>query len=164
MPRPCRRLLAVSHDYSYSGAPIALYRALPGAGDWEVLVASPFDGPLRAGYRRAGIRADVAPGLRGGGDVAAELLRSADVLLANRLLSCAAVRAAHRLGKPALLYVHEAQMGAAWARAVPEMADALALADCVIYPARFLVELYARYRRGGPTSWWSPRGTRWRRG
>jgi len=142
MPRPCRRLLAVSHDYSYSGAPIALYRALPGAGDWEVLVASPFDGPLRAGYRRAGIRADVAPGLRGG----------------------AAVRAAHRLGKPALLYVHEAQMGAAWARAVPEMADALALADCVIYPARFLVELYARYRRGGPTSWWSPRGTRWRRG
>ena len=92
------RLLAVTHEYSASGAPVALRNALTGlTARYEIEVAGPNDGPLRAHYASAGIRAVVVPGMLEDARVCAELVAPHDLLLANTIVRYASVRAANAL-------------------------------------------------------------------
>jgi O-antigen biosynthesis protein len=146
------RLLAVTHEYSVSGAPIALYQGLAGLGSrYAIEVAGPQDGPLRARYAAAGMAATVVPGLLDDTGVAARLLARHDLLLANTILGHGPVRAAHGLGKPALWYLHEAHVGVHLMRHYPGIGEAFPLAGCVAYPALFCRALYAAARGAART-------------
>src|SRR3989442_1079812 len=67
------RLLAITHDYSATGAPIVLFNILTGlTAEYEILVAGQGDGPLRARYSAAGIAAVVQPNLLNDANLSAQ--------------------------------------------------------------------------------------------
>ena len=142
MTRP--RLLVVSHDYSLTGAPIALFNALPGLkGSYDIQVVSQQDGPLRENLINCGIPAQLVPDVLSNAQVAAGLLASFDLLLTNTLLSCVPIYAAHHHNKPSLWYIHEGKVGfQLMERCKPVMAGAFPLVRRVVVPCRFSRELY----------------------
>jgi glycosyltransferase involved in cell wall biosynthesis len=143
MTRP--RLLAVSHDFSLTGAPIALFNVLSGLkSDFDILVVSHSDGPLRAELQSAGINAQVAPNILGDLNVSAALLPSFDVLFANTLNTCVSIHAAHRLGKPSLWYIHEGHFGLHFLETYkPVMPAAFQVVSRVVLLCQFSRDLYA---------------------
>jgi glycosyltransferase involved in cell wall biosynthesis len=143
-----KRLLAISHDFSASGAPIALFNVLEGLkDDYDVLVAAGGDGPLRQDYLSSGILAVVIPNLLTDENINGNLLLSFDAVLANTLLSCMSIRAASHLKKPSVWYVHEGHFGLQFVQRHPPTLAALPLATCVVYPAKFTHDLYYPWRR-----------------
>jgi glycosyltransferase involved in cell wall biosynthesis len=139
-----RRVLVISHEYSLSGAPIALFHLLTRlSGRVDFLVASPSDGPLGAAFLERGINALVVPNILNDESISSKLLDSYDALLANTLLSYTPIHAAAKAEKPALWFIHEGQVGHKFLEATPKMAAALPLASQVVVPCRFSRDLYA---------------------
>jgi len=58
------RLLAISHDYSLSGASISFFHLISElAAQYDITVASEVDGPLRKQFTDRGLGGMVIPGL-----------------------------------------------------------------------------------------------------
>ena len=109
MPRP--RLLAITHDYTRTGAPILLFNLVTALAErFDLLVASPAPGPLQQDYFAARLHAIVVPELLNNVVMAAGLMTSFDVLLANTMLGFVPIHAARRVNKPSLWYLHESQL------------------------------------------------------
>src|SRR3954467_7651753 len=90
MKRP--RILIVSHEFSLSGAPIALLNLATGLLDrFELRVVAPFDGPLRDEFLARRINACVVPGLLQDPRLIYSLMLSHDILLANTILAHAGI-------------------------------------------------------------------------
>jgi len=160
------RLLLVTHNLQFEGAPILLfeqarhYAAQPGV---VVRVASMADGPLRDRYAAQGIPVEVwdaAPLLTAGNpeQFTAALQAFAtthasgdtDLIVGNTLLCFWAVHLAARLGKPSLLYVYESStIEKLFARAaIPPLLRApaeaaLRNATRVVFSARATLEVFA---------------------
>lgn len=137
MSRP--RLLAVSHDFSLTGAPIALFHlVLELTRDFEVLVVGPVDGPLREKYIDHNIHALCVRNLSADINVSADLLRSFDAVLCNTIISFLPIHAAHHLQKPSIWYLHEAQAANHFVRQVGQpMVTAFSLATSVVVICEF---------------------------
>jgi len=141
MPHP--RLLAVSHDYSLTGAPIALLNLLAGlTSQFDILVASPCDGPLRQHFLAHRIHAIVVPNLFHDVNVAAALLLSYDAVLANTLLSPLPIHAAYQIRKPSFWYLHEGHAANYLCQRFPGISSAFPLATCIVVPCKFSQNLY----------------------
>jgi O-antigen biosynthesis protein len=145
MNRP--RLLVLSHDYTLTGAPIALFTLCSGLTDqFDLLVASPIDGPLRHQFAARGIHALVLPDILSKPDITEHLMLSFDAVLANTILSYAAVHAAARHGKPSVWYLHEGHAWTPFFAEYPQAATAMRRAAALVVPCRFSAELYRPWR------------------
>jgi glycosyltransferase involved in cell wall biosynthesis len=142
-----RRLLAITHEFSASGAPMVLLDMLIGvAADYDISLIGPEDGPLRKVFLAAGINAQVIPNSLFDPNILSRLLLSCDLLLANTVQGFVAVHAARRFQKPSLWYVHEGQVGVQFAKLSPLIPAAFSVADCVGYAGAFQQSLYAPWR------------------
>lgn len=117
------RVLVVTHNLNFEGAPWFIFehaRHLSRQPGVSVRVVSPQDGPMRATFAAAGLPVevlDVSAALQAADPAtfAAALTTATaglpwnetDLLIANTMVSFWAIHAAHRAGKPTLLYVHE---------------------------------------------------------
>lgn len=121
-PRPLR-VTVVTHNLNFEGAPwfiFELARFLAAQSEIGLTVISPQEGPLRSAFTQAGMTVSVvdASGVleaTTAGEAENQLGQiarlpawsQADLVIANTMVSFWAVLAAHRAGKPAMLYVHE---------------------------------------------------------
>jgi glycosyltransferase involved in cell wall biosynthesis len=140
------RVLFVSHETTLSGAPIQLVHLagwLQNAG-WNILVATPDQGPISDMLATAGVPTIVEPTLLS--DLTHAWLRERcaefDVVVANTIASWPAIRAAHLEEKPALWYLHETLVAVRLIRAIPEMASALTMVDLLVTPTRQTARIY----------------------
>jgi glycosyltransferase involved in cell wall biosynthesis len=140
------RVLFVSHETTLSGAPIQLVHLagwLQNAG-WNILVATPDQGPISDMLATAGVPTIVEPTLLS--DLTHAWLRERcaefDVVVANTIASWPAIRAAHLEKKSALWYLHETLVAVRLIRAIPEMASALTMADLLVTPTRQTARIY----------------------
>lgn len=116
------RILAVTHNLNFEGAPrlllelLSFHRREAGA---TVQVLSPREGPMRALFEAAGMSVrvvDIGPALRASGaeefhsalpSAAAVDWSDVDLVVANTLVAFWAVHLASAARKPSLFYVHE---------------------------------------------------------
>jgi glycosyltransferase involved in cell wall biosynthesis len=146
MPHP-PRLLVISHDYSLTGAPIALLNLVTGLPThFDILVASPFDGPLRQHFLARQIHAIVAPNLHQDINIAGALLLSYDAVFANTIVSFLPIHAAHQLHKPSLWYLHEGQAAGYFCKTFPGIVPAFGLATRIVVPCKFSQSFYHAVR------------------
>ncbi|MEN3371368.1 MAG: hypothetical protein V7609_3511 [Verrucomicrobiota bacterium] len=140
------RVLFVSHETTLSGAPIQLVHLaswLHHAG-WNICVVAPDEGPITEMLEAAGVATVVEPTLLT--DLAhirlRALCRDFDVTVANTIASWPAIRAAHLEDRPALWYLHETLVAVRLLRAIPEMGEALRMADLLVTPTRQTARIY----------------------
>lgn len=155
-PQP-RRLLLITHNLNREGAPLwflELARHLVHNDGHQVLLLSPQDGSLRAGFEALGAEVrlvDATPFLQavdasGVPPAAAALAASLDwsgidLVIANTVVAFWGVAVAHAARKRALLYIHESTTPAAFFRTgygagvVPAVGAALRAADAVSFIA-----------------------------
>jgi glycosyltransferase involved in cell wall biosynthesis len=109
----------VTHNLNFEGAPLFLFElachlaAQPG---WQVRLVSAQEGPLRTRCAANGLPVTIVAPPAGGeaehGEALAALAEAAvwtnaDIIIANTILTCWAIRLARLIGKPNLLYIHE---------------------------------------------------------
>lgn len=138
----------VSHDLSRSGAPqmmALLARYLLSEG-FDVLVLAPKEGPLRTTYEKAGIPVQILPRLLEDVRVAAHALAARpSVVVANTILSWQAVHVAKAFNLPSVLWMHESTYGLNFVQQHRSLADTLAIAERVVFPAAATAALYESY-------------------
>ncbi|RXK55445.1 glycosyltransferase [Oleiharenicola lentus] len=151
--RPLRVTL-VSHNLNFEGAPLFLLEyarylaTLPG---WQVRVVSPSEGPLRAAFAALGVAVTLADPSESS-DASPEW-QQADVIVANTLVATWAVHLAHRIGKPAILYVHESVNARRFFAlqldrpAIERVEQAFALASRVVFIADAARRVHAALER-----------------
>jgi glycosyltransferase involved in cell wall biosynthesis len=143
--RASPRVLLATHDLSLSGAPMMLFvlaRALRARG-YAVTVGSLADGPLRAVFEAAGFDLLVRPELMTE-DGIAELGERAGIVVANTIHAWYLVHCARSLLRPCVFWIHESAYGERLAGRRKVVAQALRVADAVVFPAAATA---ARYRR-----------------
>src|SRR5436190_7773458 len=140
------RILFVSHETTLSGAPIQLVHLAGWLRErgWNMLVATPDNGPISEMLMARGVPTIVEPTLLtdlNHGWIR-ERCREFDVVVANTIASWPAIRAARFEGKPTLWYLHETLVAVRLIRAIPEMASALTMADLLVTPTRQTARIY----------------------
>ncbi|MEY2497997.1 MAG: hypothetical protein QOD12_1553 [Verrucomicrobiota bacterium] len=140
------RVLFVSHETTLTGAPIQLLhlvRRLHQEG-WNLLVAAPESGPISDLLTADGVPLVIHPGLleEEGHPKLRELAAQHDVVVANTIISWAAVRAAHLEGKPVIWYLHETLVAVRLIRQIPEMEPTLELATLLVTPTRQTARIF----------------------
>jgi glycosyltransferase involved in cell wall biosynthesis len=143
------RLLAISHEYTLTGAPVCLLHALRRlSGDFDILVASHTDGPLRRHFIESGFHTIVVPNLNRDANYAASLLLSYDAVFANTVIAFPAIHAAHHMKKPSFWYLHEALIVNSYIQMFGQpLVDAFSLASRLLVPCEFSRKLYAPVRQ-----------------
>ena len=140
------RVLFVSHETTLSGAPIQLVHLAGWLQErgWNILVATPDNGPLSEMLSARGVPTVVEPTLLT--DLTHAWLRERchefDLVVANTIASWPAIRAARFEGTPTLWYLHETLVAVRLIRAIPEMASALTMADLLVTPTRQTARIY----------------------
>ncbi len=134
------KVLFVSHETTLTGAPIELLhlvRWLQKEG-WDLLVATPESGPISDLLAADGIPLVIHPGLllEPGHAKLRELAAQCDIVVANTIISWAAVRAAHLEGKRVIWYLHETLVAVRLIRQIPEIGPTLELATLIVTPTR----------------------------
>ena len=139
-----RKLLVATHEYTLSGAPIALFNLIRGlAPHLDITIVGREDGPLRQRFQAMRIDAMVVPEFQG----LENHLAGFDAVLANSLVSHRAVHAAQKMHKFCIWYVHEGTVcNQLFADLGPDAPAALALASRVVVPCQFSRRLYAPLR------------------
>lgn len=112
--RTGKRLLVVTHDLSWTGAPVVLSEAcinvLKPAG-YEMLVLSLKNGPLAEKFRENGISVMVAPEVAlQDSDLLLSLVQPFDAVLVNTIVPYAAIHLLNALKKPVLWWLHESEL------------------------------------------------------
>jgi len=146
-----KRLLLVSHELSFSGAPLVMYmlgRYLQRQG-YTVAVLATAEGPLRERYSQAGMQVFVEPTLEQDARVATALLADYGATIVNTILNWRSVYAARAAGRPCIWWVHESQFGQGLAQRYQRVAGALALADAVMFPSKATADLYRAFAPDG---------------
>ncbi|MGI8481292.1 MAG: glycosyltransferase, partial [Chthoniobacterales bacterium] len=140
------RILFVSHETTLSGAPMQLLHFLPWLRDrgWEIALAAPEPGPISELLQAQGVPVVIDGTLFT--DPARvrlqEICAGFDLVVANTIVSWAAVRVAHRLHKPVIWYLHETLVAVRLMREIPEIRPTLLMADLLITPTQRTAEIY----------------------
>lgn len=147
---PAVRVLAVSHNLNWEGAPLMLlelHRGLKSRGKVDPVVVSPTDGPLRTLYEDAGIPVIIEPALvpegfgRGASAQAARTLvrliddHAIEVVHVNTLGLDRVVEAAAAVGAPSVWSIHESDPPRAHVARTPGLSYAR-LRQCLAVPYR----------------------------
>jgi len=140
------KVLFVSHETTLTGAPIQLLhlvRRLHKEG-WNLRVAAPESGPISDLLAADGVPLLIHAGLleEKGHRKLRELAAQHDVVVANTIISWAAVRAAHLEGKPVIWYLHETLVAVRLIRQIPEIGPTLELATLLVTPTRQTARIF----------------------
>ena len=139
-----RDVLFVSHDLSFSGAPILLLHLASWCqqhGIFPVVIA-PEGGALRGKFQEAGIVTIIDPLVTTGHASFRKLLRDFDCVVANTIRTWQAVRVAHDEGVPVMWWLHETLAGDHFLRKDANLRAALPLADFVFTPTERTCAVY----------------------
>jgi glycosyltransferase involved in cell wall biosynthesis len=140
------RVLFVSHETTLSGAPMQLLHFLPWLRDrgWAIAMAAPESGPISDLLAADGITTLLDQTLLT--DPAhtrlQEICAEFDVVVANTIVSWAAVRAAFRLKIPVIWYLHETLVAIRLMRQISEIQPTLRMADLMITPTQRTAAIY----------------------
>lgn len=111
-----KRILMLTHEYSYTGAPLVLYygaKILRRHG-YQITVLSYSDGPLREDFLREGIAAGLQTDYRKPDENFAAWMDSFDLVFANTLTYYYWVDHFNQSGTPFLLWLHESREAYEW--------------------------------------------------
>ena len=131
-----RDLLFVSHDLSWSGAPIILWHASKWCKEHGafVVVMSPEDGPMRKKFVAAGIPVIVDPLVAAGHESLRNFVRGFDCVVASTIFGAPAIRAAQMEAIPNVWWIHEALVGDHYLRRDAKLRATVKLADFIVTP------------------------------
>jgi GT2 family glycosyltransferase/glycosyltransferase involved in cell wall biosynthesis len=129
-------LLFVSHDLTWSGAPLILLHTARfcQTHGYFVAVMSPSDGPLRAAFVDAGVPVIVDPLIATGHPSFAEFAREFDCVVASTIFGAPVIRAAKKAGIPHLWWIHEGRVAEHYIGSDSGLRAALAEADFIVTP------------------------------
>jgi glycosyltransferase involved in cell wall biosynthesis len=138
------RILLVSHELTRTGAPIILWRIAKDLSEkgYQITVVSPFDGPLRDAYLKAGMQVLVIPSLLEDARLLLSNISGHDLVFANTIVAFRAVHAARAYGRPCLWWVHESAFGQRWALSSQTVAQAFETAETVMFPSQATADFY----------------------
>jgi GT2 family glycosyltransferase len=131
-----RDLLFVSHDLTWSGAPIILLHAAKWCREHGifVVVMSPEDGPLREKFIEAGIPVVVDPLVATGHASFASFAHNFDCVVASTIFGAPAIDAAQRRAIPHIWWIHEGLVGEHYLRRNAKLRNTVGLADFILAP------------------------------
>lgn len=134
----------MSHETTLTGAPIQLLHLVGWLHKegWDVLVAAPESGPISDLLAVDGVPLVIHPGLLEDTEKLRELAAQHDVVVANTIISWAAVRAGHAEGKPVIWYLHETLVAVRLIRQIPEMGPTLDLAALLVTPTKQTARIF----------------------
>ena len=137
-------LLLISHDLSWSGAPLILLDIAKWlrARGYFVVVMSPVDGPLREKFREAGLAVIVDPLVNRNHPSLAELAREFDGVVASTIFGAPVIRALHAAGIPHLWWIHEGRVAQHYLNEDAGLRLALSEADFIITPDTVSAQVY----------------------
>jgi glycosyltransferase involved in cell wall biosynthesis/GT2 family glycosyltransferase len=141
-------VLFVTHDLTWSGAPILLLHLATWCrqnGIFAVVMA-PEDGPLREKYEAAGIPLIIDPLALREHESFRKFCRNFDCLVANTIQSWPAVRSARQENLPVLWWLHETLVGEHFLREDAQLRATLPLADVVFTPSERTSAVYRPFR------------------
>lgn len=129
-------LLFVSHDLSWSGAPLMLLHTAKWcqAQGYFVTIMSPGDGPLRNEFVEAGFPVLVDPLIITGHPSFAGFAREFDCVVASTIFSAPVVRALKAARIPNLWWIHEGKVAEHYIDTDPTLRVALTEADFIVTP------------------------------
>src|SRR5205807_10628025 len=99
-------------------------------------------GPISDVLAADGVPFVIHPGLLEDTEKLRELAAQHDVVVANTIISWAAVRAAYLEGKPVIWYLHETLVAVRLIRQIPEMGPTLELATLLVTPTKQTARIY----------------------
>jgi hypothetical protein len=131
-------LLFVSHDLSWSGAPLILLQVAKWCMErgFFVVVMSPADGPLRQEFADAGVPVIVDPLITTGHESFTDFAHEFDCVVATTIFSAPVVQAVQKAGIPHFWWIHEGRVAEDYIANDATMRKALTLADQIITPTR----------------------------
>ena len=129
-------LLFVSHDLSWSGAPLILLHIAKWCKEqgFFVAVMSPKEGPLRGEFFDAGIPLLVDPLVTTGHPSFTAFAEEFDCVVASTIFGAPIVRAAKLAGIPHLWWIHEGRVAEHYLRTDSVLRGALEMADLIVTP------------------------------
>ena len=137
-------LLLVSHDLSWSGAPMILFQLAQWckARGYFVTAMSPVDGPMRRKFFEAGIPLLVDPLITTGHPSFAQFAREFDCVIASTIFGAPIIEAAKVAGIPHLWWIHEGRVAEHYLGEDERMRAALARADLIVTPDTKSAQVY----------------------
>lgn len=140
------RVLFFSHETTLSGAPMQLLHLLPWLRHrgWAIAMAAPEPGPISELLAAEGITTvvDEAMLTEPSQTRLQQICAKFDVVVANTIVSWAAVRAAFRLKIPVIWYLHETLVAVRLIRQIPEIQPTLRMADLLVTPTQRTAKIY----------------------
>jgi len=129
-------LLFVSHDLSWSGAPLILLHIAKWCKEkgFFVAVMSPKKGPLQGKFFEAGIPLLVDPLITTGHPSFIVFAQEFDCVVASTIFGAPIIRAAKSAGIPHLWWIHEGRVAEHYLGTDPALRGALGLADLIVTP------------------------------
>ncbi|MDQ6861864.1 MAG: glycosyltransferase, partial [Verrucomicrobiota bacterium] len=141
-------LLFVSHDLTWSGAPLILLEMAKWcrARGFFVTLMSPEDGPLRERIVATGIPLIVDPLVTKSHPSFPELARQFDCVIASTIFGAPVVNSAKAAGIPHLWWIHEGRVAESYFDKHAAIRTAIALADFVVTPDTRSAQVYQPFR------------------
>ena len=139
-----RALLFVSHDLSWSGAPLILLQVAKWCRvrGFFVVLMSPQDGPLREKFVEAGVPVIADPLITKSHPSFAQFAREFDCVIASTIFAAPIVRAAKAEGIPHLWWIHEGRVAEHYLGEDADLRLALAEADLIVTPDTVSAQVY----------------------
>ena len=129
-------VLFVSHDLSWSGAPLILFQIAKWCKEagFFVTAMSPKDGPLREKFREAGIPLVVDPLVVTGHPSFTAFAQEFDCVIASTIFGAPVIRSAGAADIPHLWWIHEGRVAEHYLSKDSALREALAMADLIVTP------------------------------
>jgi GT2 family glycosyltransferase len=129
-------LLFVSHDLSWSGAPLILFHTAKWCKEhgFFVTVMSPKTGPFRQAFVEAGIPLVIDPLITTGHPSFASFAQEFDCIVASTIFAAPIVHAAKSAGVRSLWWIHEGRVAEHYLGTDPVLRRALDVADLIVTP------------------------------
>lgn len=108
-----KKILMISHELEYAGAPVVLYYAakLLKEKGYEIVVASPIEGPLCSEYMKEGIKVVVDNSLRETNSILIDWFKKFDIIFICTLAMNETVKILQNINIPIIWWLHEAEAG-----------------------------------------------------
>ena len=137
-------LLFVSHDLSWSGAPLILFQLAKWCKEhgYFVTVMSPEDGPLRRKFIEAGIPLIVDPLVVRDHPSFARFAREFGCVIASTIFGAPIVRTLKAQGVPHIWWIHEGDVAKHFLGKDPNLRAALEVADLIVTPDTRSLQVY----------------------
>ena len=137
-------LLFVSHDLTWSGAPLILSQLAQWCKEhgFFVTVMSPEEGPVRQKFFDAGIPLIVDPLVLEGHPSFTQFAQEFDCVIASTIFGAPIVCAAKSVGIPHVWWIHEGRVAKHYLGSDARMRAALGLADLIITPDTHSSQVY----------------------